>query len=373
MMLQRLLAFPFRVHLVRTILASACLASAGLAATCAPSAAADVPVWKPGPRGDLAFETSDFLRATSFNRPNRAADQHDVDGAYGPLNKAWNSSRKGQWMIEEQRYGFEAVVAGLSYNRQDLVARGEKILNWGFARQRPDGSFDCANRWHSTAFFVEAAAHAALILQVSKLRELNQDWIEDIKPKLRLAVQWMMQPENAEAAQAIDEPFGDRYFLNADAIGEVGVLLHDDAMLKAARRYVRAGLLHQDPLGFTPEKGGSDTGYHASSLLYAMTYYTLVANEDLRQQLQPKISWALAWFDGKVRLDGTVDQAGNTRTGFGQERDPRGEYRFMNYATAYSAAYYWHLITGEDHWAQLARQLYEGQRVELEQRLAPIH
>ena len=340
-----------------------CLGVPGLAGP-----AAAEPNWRPGPRGDLVFETSDFLRTTSYSKPARTADQFDDDGAYGPLNRSWNASRKGRWLIEEQRNGFDAIAAGLSYNRQDLVVRGEKILNWGFARQRPDGSFDCPNHWHSTALFVEAAAHAVMLLQVSKLRDQNQDWIEEVKPKLRQAVLWMMAPENAGAARAADEPYADRFFLNADAVGEVGVLLHDDAMVKAARGYVRAGLAHLDPSGFAPENGGPDTSYHAASLLYAMNYYTLVANEDMRQQLQPKISWALAWFDGKVRSDGTVDQTGNIRTG--QERAPQGGTRTMNYTAAYSAAFYWYMITGEDHWAQLAQLLYEGQRVELDQHAA---
>ena len=331
-------------------------------------AAAGEPAWHPGPRGDLAFETSDFLRATAYSKPDKTADELDADGAYGPLNKTWNATHQGRWLIEEQRYGFDAIVAGIAYRRQDLVARGETILHWGFAREKPDGSFDCADRFHSMSFFVEAAAHAALLLQTSDMAGQNRAWIDGVKPLLRRSVLWMMAPENAEPGQVKDAPYGHRFYLDADAIGETGVLLHDRAMIDASRGYVRAGLGRQDASGFNPEKGGSDTSYHAVGLLFAEHYYTLVADDPARAALRPMLARGLAWLAARVRPDGTVDQTGNTRTGFGQERGPQGNLKTMSYGSAYRASFYWSLITGDSRWADLASRLHDGQRIEKDER-----
>ena len=213
---------------------------------------------------------------------------------------------------------------------------------------------------------MEAAAHAALLLQASDLRDQTQAWLTSMKPRLLKAALWMAAPENAGPGLAQDEAFADRLFLDADALGETGVLLHNDTLMKAARGYVRGGAARQDSSGFFSENGGSDTSYQALSLLYAMTYYSLAANEDLRQQLYPKIAWGLAWLESRTRPDGTVDQTGNTRTGVG--RDHRAAT--MDYPAAYHAAYDWHMITGDEHWAKCAQQLYAARSAELEQKTA---
>ncbi len=258
------------------------------------------PQWRPGPRGDLAFETSGFLRQTAYAKPDKVADQMASDGAYGPLNTGWEHGTKDHWLIEEQRYAIDAVIAGLSYHRQDLIERGEAIFDWGFRQERPDGSFDCPDRFHSMSFFVEAAAHAALLMQASDMAAPNQAWVDSAEPRLRLAARWMMAPQNADPGQAHDAPYTHRFYLDADALGETGVLLHDPAMVRASRDYVRRGIARQDRSGFNPEKGGWDTSYHAVGLLFAETYYTVVADDALRGELQPMID-SRAWLACRAR------------------------------------------------------------------------
>ncbi len=170
----------------------------------------------------------------------------------------------------------------------------------------------------------------------------------------------MMRPENEGPGRAHDAPYTHRCYLDADALGETGVLLHDEAMVKRSREYIRAGLGRQDPSGFNPEKGGWDTSYHVVGLLFAMDYYTLVANDALRQEMQPMIERGMRWLQARMRPDGTVDQSGNTRTGFGQERGPQGNLKRMSYGSAYRAAYDWAMITGDEHWAQAGRRVVRG-------------
>ena len=323
-----------------------------------------IPAWTPGARGDLAFATSAFLQRTAYAKPDKAADQAAPDGAYGPLNAGWEQGVKDHWLIEEQRYAIDAVIAGIGHHRQDLIDRGEAVFDWGFRQEQPDGSFACPDRFHSMSFFVEAAAHAALLLEASDMAAQNQAWVDRAAPRLSLAVRWMTAPENAGPGQTHDAPYTHRFYLDADAIGETGVLLHDGAMVRASRDYVRRGLARQDPSGFNPEKGGWDTSYHAVGLLFAETYYTLVADDALRDEMRPMLARGLEWLAARVRPDGTVDQSGNTRTGFGQERGPQGNVKTMSYGSAYRAAFYWAMISGGTGWAALADHLHDGQQVE---------
>ncbi len=230
----------------RLLLVTVCAALPTLAA--AQSLAPEpLPQWRPGPQGDLAFETSAFLRRTAYAKPGKVADQMAPDGAYGPLNTGWEQGTKDHWLIEEQRYAIDAVVAGLSYHRQDLISRGEAIFDWGLRQERPDGAFDCPDRFHSMSFFVEAAAHAALLLQASDMAAQNQTWTDQAAPKLRLAAYWMLAPRNAGPGQAHDAPYTHRFYLDADALGETGVLVHDEGLVRASRDYVRRGLARQYP------------------------------------------------------------------------------------------------------------------------------
>lgn len=91
-------------------------------------------------------------------------------------------------------------------------------------------------------------------------------------------------------------------------------------------RLCRARAGAAGPERVNPEKGGTDTSYHAVGLLFAATYYTLLADEPLRAAMRPMADRGLAWLMVRVRPDGTVDQTGNTRIGFDQERGPLGNF-----------------------------------------------
>ncbi len=326
-----------------------------------------LPPWRPDGRGDLAFYTSSFLATTAYRKPDTAADQFAADGAYGPLNRAWDSTHQGRWLIEEQRYASDAIIAGLITHRQDLIDSGRRIFDWGFRMEQPDGGFDCPDHFHSASFFIEAAAHSALLLQASDMAAQNKAWIESVAPKLNLAAHWMTDPRNEVPGRAHDAPYTHRFYLDAAAIGEAGVLTKDDALVKRSRAYIRDGIAHQRSDGANPEKLGTDTSYHVVGLLFAMNYYTLVANDDMRAQLSPMIGRGLEWISVRIRPDGTVDQSGNTRTGFGQERGPQGNLKTMSYGSAYRAFFYWAAITHNPAEARTAALLYAGQTAEKDQ------
>ena len=279
-----------------------------------------LPAWRPGPRGDLAFYTSPFLATTAYRKPDSTASDFAADGAYGPLNRAWDATHSGRWLIEEQRYASDAIMAGLIAHRQDLIDRGRHIFDWGFSMEQPDGSFDCPDRFHSASLFIEAASHSALLLQASDVAAANQNWVGSVTPKLNLAAHWMIDPRNEGPGRAHDEPYTHRFYLDAAAIGEAGELTHDDTLIKRSRDYVRDGIAHQQPDGADPEKGGTDTSYHVVGLLFAMNYYSLVAND------------------------------GNLKT--------------MSYGSAYRAYFYWAVITHNGQLARTAALLYNGQQVE---------
>ncbi len=304
--------------------------------------------WKPGIAGDFAFETGSLMKSSAYLKPLKASTDLNPSGAYGPVNRAYDTAGKqGPWYIEEQRYGYDAIAAGLSGNNTDTIQRGLKILEWGFLQQLPDGSFPCPDRFHSASFFVEAVAHSILLLEYSKYAGAYESRIAALKPKLLMAARWMTQVEIETAGKKRNAPYAHRRYLVAAALGETGVIFNDAVLLEKSLEYVREGIMLQDPSGVNPEKGGFDSSYHAVGVLFALRYYTIVASDAVREEMKPSIQHAITWLVSRIDARGVVAVTGNTRTGSSQEVGRSGKPKGISYGSIYRVLEYWALVTGD--------------------------
>jgi hypothetical protein len=202
------------------------------------------------------------------------------------------------------------------------------------------------------AFFLEAAARTALLLQASEFGHDYRQWIDSVKPKLLSAAWWMVK--NETRGMKGDARYTHRYYLNADAIGFVGLLNHDQDLIENSKKLIREGIAKQSPEGFNPEKEGHDTSDHAVGLLFALRYYTILADEHTRKEMEPMIVKGLQWLNGRIHEDGSVDQTGNTRTGLGQEVGRDNKLKTMGYGSAARALDYWSQITGDQSFEEVA-------------------
>jgi hypothetical protein len=313
---------------------------------------------------DLRFEESDFMKATSYRHPDKlAAANLAADGALSPVNIAWDQSHAGKWFIEEQRYGADAVAGGIVKNDTSAIDRGLLILHWGFNQQQPDGSFACPDAFHSTSFFVEAAAHSLLLLNESAFAAQYAGEINWISPRLLKAALWMTLPGVQAQGQRSNAPYTHRRYLVAAALGETGVLAGNRALVEDSKLYALEGIALQDPSGFNPEKGGYDCSYHAVGLGYAERYYDLVAEGELKSRLYGMLQKANAWLATRVRPDGTLDPEGNTRTGSDQEKSRNDVVKTLNYGWTYRSFYRWSLISGDAAFARLGDLVFAGEAI----------
>ncbi len=304
---------------------------------------------KPAGASLYKFETSAFMRDYAYGRPDRAYQEANANGAYGAVNRRWDSERQGSWYIEEQRYGADAIAVGLAHNRSGDVQRGVLILNWGWARQEPDGSFACHDNIHSTMFFVEAVARAALLIEASYYRQQYAGVLAEWRPHLQAAVRWLMQPEIELRGMARDAPYTHRGYRNAVALLAAGIWLDDSEAIARSRMYLHDAVMRQDPTGFNPEKGGHDTSYHGVGLLYAARYYALISNignvadDDavFREELKASVLKALTWLRVRISSDGVISAEGNTRTGGDQEVSRSGKTKAISYSYTYKALHFW--------------------------------
>ena len=312
---------------------------------------------------DLKFETSDFMRRTAYRDPDRIAADIAQDGALGKVNIAWDTVHVGVWYIEEQRYGMDAVIAGIAQNNRAAIDRGLRAFRWGFEQQQPDGSFDCPDAFHSTSFFVEATSHACLLLQASSFGDRYATEISWLKPRILKSALWMTNPAVEAAGRRHNSPYTHRRYLVAAALGEAGVLGGNQTLIDKSQEYISEGVALQSALGYNPEKGGYDCSYHAVGLVFAERYYEIVAGDSAKKELFTMLERGNEWLKTRVLPDGTIDPTGNTRTGLGQEKGRGGKYKEVSYAQTSRTFYRWSLLSGDGGYAKLADQVIEGERL----------
>jgi hypothetical protein len=184
-----------------------------------------------------------------------------------------------------------------------------------------------------------------------------------MKPRILKAAQWMIEPAVEEQGKRSNAPYAHRRFLVAAALGEAGVLCDDSTLVEKSKSYIHEGVEMQDPSGYNPEKGGYDTSYDAVGLFYAERYYDLVANSETKAELRKMLEKGYAWLAGRILPDGTINPAGNTRTGASQEKSRTGAVKGMNYGYAYKGFYRWYLISGDSNYQQLAEKVFKGEDI----------
>ena len=312
---------------------------------------------------DLRFETSEFMKSTAYRRVDRLAADSAPSGAVSPVNVQWDQNHAGNWYIEEQRYGTDAILGGIANQDVTAIERGLKILRWGFEQQQPDGSFNCPDAFHSASFFVEAAAHACLLLSASQFAERYAAETNWMKPHVLKAALWMVQPSVDVLGRKHNAPYTHRRYLVAAALGEAGVLCSEQLLIAKSKDYIREGISLQDPSGFNPEKGGYDCNYQAVGLVFAERYYDLVADDQLKHELQGMLQKANTWLANQVLPDGTLNTTGNTRVGSGQELSRNRVPKKISYAQVYRAFYGWSLISGDSTFEQLAEKVFGGEAI----------
>jgi hypothetical protein len=308
--------------------------------------------------GEIEFESSQFIKQSSNRNSKAVALDMSESGAYGPLNKLWEKSKTGNWYIEYQRIGADAIVMGVVQKDTDAIERGIKIINWGFQQQEKDGSFNHRANFHSTAFFVEAVARSILIIEASDYKQKYKNIIEQLKPKLLLSAKWMTKPEIEKAGIELDSPYTHRYYLNACALGLTGILLAEPTLINQANKYAIKAISMQNSLGFNPEKGGSDTGYQSLGLIFSARYRTIVADDNLRQQLIVMGDKATQWLVSKINANGSIDETSNTRTGESGENGYDGKKKETPLFNIFRGISYWGQILSNDVYVKSAEKVF---------------
>jgi hypothetical protein len=322
-----------------------------LGATPAPAAAAQA-------TSLLALASDPFLVSVLYGQPKHLGSPGNATGAIS-VNAQWEKDGVTPWFIEQQRYGVDHVQAGVVLKNEASVETGLRVLNWGFARQGPDGDFPgTGDPIHSTSFFVEAAARSALLLQQSGVPAFEAK-AKELAPKILAAARWIAKADVDPGKRKNNlDPYTHRFYLRAAGLGEAAALTGDKALARAAEVYAREGLSKQLPDGTNPEKGGFDVSYQMVGLNYAMCYYSVCSDAALRRGLKEMAGKALASALPRVNPDGTVSLEGSTRVG--QEKGRSGTTKTLDYKNMLQGLIFADRLIADPRFRDTAQRLAKG-------------
>lgn len=305
---------------------------------------------------DFEHESTDLIANVLYEKLPSLYRFISSSGANG-INARWERKQVKQWYIEGQRNGEELIIGGLVKNDPQAIQAGFKMFDWGFAHQANDGSFFLTgDRFHSTSFFVEAVAHALLVIQQSPHSKQYAYQVAKYKPLVHRAARWMILPNIWEKGIKQNSHYTHRRYLVATALGLTGKLTNDQELINYARNSIQDGLSLQRSDGVNPEKGGYDSSYQMVGVLYAQRWVTYFPEDSLTPKVKMMIEKSLLWEQTRILPSGKIINEGNTRTA-GQEIARSGKVKSIDQRSVIRAFAYWASVTGNQKWEKTARQI----------------
>jgi len=273
------------------------------------------------------------------------------DGAMG-INQAWEAHKIDHWRIEEARTADALMSGGITQHNGDYIEAALRAFDWGFAHQAADGSFAGTNdAFHSTSFFIEAAARSLYCLSVSPYAKAYAKELDRDRANIHSAALWFTNDEMWNAGVVGNEPYGHRRFLVPAALCFAALYTGDMSLLDKARPLLEKGLSLQAAEGYNPEKGGYDTNYNSLGLLLAMRWAMNLPDDPITPRVNQMIERGMQWEASKILPTGEISSEGNTRTGVGLEKTLDGKPKIMQKTSTLRAFVVydcWHATTKYD-------------------------
>jgi hypothetical protein len=302
--------------------------------------------------GDYAFITSPRVMELVNARRTPPADWRERSGAVF-VNEAWEKDPGVVWYVEMQRDGGRWVESGLAHGNTEAVEWGLKQLEWGFARMKEDGSFDCGDPFHSASFLVETSARSILLIEASPMADRFKPRLEGLKRPLLMGARWIASPANHRAAES-QRIYGHRRFLLGCGLAQCARIHDDEALRRTAAYFIEDGVRMQRGDGAFPEKGGHDSSYHAVALIYLQRILLLTPEESRPPSWTDAARRGADWLASRIDTRGVVGVKGNTRTGSGQEVGRSGRPKTVNRPEVATALLYRGRLGGGEKFDQLA-------------------
>lgn len=248
-----------------------------------------------------------------------AAGLPDRDGAIGRNRKAFSdvaAQRGALWLLPD-------CIINKNLNGSKNFDTAIRAMEYGFKHQTSDGYFENGlgaspvKAIEADAFFLQAYARIALMIEDSPYRKEFEPRLEQLKPRLILAMKWLS--ENAQELHKQDHKAVNRLWFDALAFRLNGFYLNDQHLLTISRKFIDEALKGQRPDGSFNEHNGSDNSYQAVSMLNIAILLSYEKDPAVAKALKASLVRAADWELPHIDANGMIDPKGNSRTGLNQE------------------------------------------------------
>jgi hypothetical protein len=259
-----------------------------------------------------------------------------------------------------QRHSSEIFAYGLLTKDTGLIDTSIKILNYAFAHQKADGSFETTARGltsgsapQDAAFFYYDLGHTLLLAKDSQWFQTSTETanlrsqLEGLFAPASKTLTWLTQQDSVLKSK--DKSGTNRLFFDANAYYLVGKALGRNDAIAIGQNFTRMALQQQSSEGFFLEKGGYDSSYNAVALRQALVLYTNLGSDDstLKQDLWKGIEKGINWQLTRIAQSGEVLTTGNTRiVPSGEKYGLTGSVKKVDYKEVVLALDYYAKLTG---------------------------
>ncbi|MEM7532294.1 MAG: DUF4832 domain-containing protein [Chloroflexota bacterium] len=271
----------------------------------------------------LATLPADLINQTRGGRP-------DENGLVGSNIPTFQGSHY-------QRGAMDLMTAGIVTGNDTDVADGWRAIDAAFTRQRISGespgnftneATGGGDTPQDVGFWLAWLNHAVYLLEASPYEVQYRGQIATLKPKIELAMDFMMLESSLNYIRVNDGFSPNRSLIHANAFA-FGYLLLDGTTDESKRaaylaeaqwwgdRHFDNDHLYRSLDGVFAEDGGYDSSYHGVALEKALRLY--IHFPTMTHDMEDKLFRAGRWLDQRILADRTIDATYNTRAGPGNE------------------------------------------------------
>ena len=267
--------------------------------------------------------------------------------------------RRSGFSLAHQQLGDLYVRAGIIQRKPRLIRHGFRAFDYGFRRQRGDGSFP-EDQVEGYAFFLEAVAHSALLVRKSRYEKRFRGKLRSYRKRLAWAAPHMVAPVAFAAFKGRNPHYTHSGYSVGTALALTGKLVGSGRLKRFGRYAIAAALDNQRRNGVNPELGGPDVRYQMVGISYAQRYHVYFPGGRLGRPVKRMIIRGLRWMSRQVDRDGYIRWRRSTRAC--HELSSTGNLKTPGYGFAVRGFAYWGALRGRAAYLREARMINRYER-----------
>lgn len=250
---------------------------------------------------------------------------------------------------------YDAIALGVGKKDKTVMDLGIKAIEYAFARQRKDGSFENTPRADGARFLC-AFIKSSLLIKNSEFKDEFLVCLDKFLPNLKHGAYNFINSQEYESEIQKMQRFCNQLFAFGFIFEGAGKIANDAVLTKQGRELFYAALNKMQDNGVFPEKEGYDSGYQRVSLDFMMYYYLYLAGPEEKDKIYTRLTKGWEWELSRIGKDGRIEVEGNTRQGT-QKEIRHGKYKEINPPKIAYSLIYWAYLSNNMRLKEVAKNV----------------